>query len=296
MLRQKQVKSVLNKHKKRDTWFLDDYSINPYEGCSCNCQYCYIRGSKYGENMDDGLVAKSNAAEILDKQLAIKSKKNQYGIIAVGSGTDAYIYHEEKQQQTLQVLQTILKHRFPIFISTKCTLITRDIELLKEIDKAAILPYDLQQKLARGVILSVSISTLNEDISNRLEPGAASPLRRLQLVKQLKEEGFLVGVNAIPLLPFISDTDQELEKIIIAAKESQADYILTGGLTLFGNGAADSKTLFYKFIERYNPLLLSQYQQLYGANFYPPFSYQNKLKEKAQLLCNKHQIRNSILT
>lgn len=295
MLRQKQVKSVLNKHKKRDTWFLDDYSINPYEGCSCNCQYCYIRGSKYGENMDDGLVVKTNAVEILDKQLAIKAKKNQYGIIAVGSGTDAYIHHEEKQQQTLQLLQTILKHRFPIFISTKCTLITRDIELLKEIDKAAILPDDLKHTLARGVILSVSISTLNEDISNRLEPGAASPLRRLQLVKQLKNEGFLVGINAIPLLPFISDTEDELEKIIRAAKESGADYILAGGLTLFGNGAADSKTLFYKFLEQYNPMLLPQYQQLYGANFYTSFSYQGKLKEKVQRLCSKYQIRNSIL-
>lgn len=58
MIHQKQVKSVLNKHKKRDTWFPDDYSVNPYEGCSCNCLYCYIRGSKYGENMDEGLTVK----------------------------------------------------------------------------------------------------------------------------------------------------------------------------------------------------------------------------------------------
>jgi DNA repair photolyase len=295
MLHQKQVKSILNKHKKRDTWFLDDYSINPYEGCSCNCLYCYIRGSKYGEDMDEGLVVKANAVEILDKQLTLKAKKNQYGIIAVGSGTDAYIHHEEKQKQTLQLLQTILKHRFPIFISTKCTLITRDIELLKEIDKAAILPDDLKQTLGRGVILSISISTLNKKISNMLEPGAATPLQRLQLVKQLKKQGFLVGVNAIPLLPFISDTEEELEKIIIAAKENNADYILIGGLTLFGTGIADSKTLFYKFLELYNPLLLPQYQQLYGANFYTPFSYQNKLKEKTERLCHKHKIRNSIL-
>jgi DNA repair photolyase len=82
------------------------------------------------------------------------------------------------------------------------------------------------------VILSVSISTLDEKITNMLEPGASPPLQRLQLVKQLKEEGFLVGVNAIPVLPFISDTEQELEKIIAAAKEHHADYILVGGLTL----------------------------------------------------------------
>lgn len=295
MIHQKLVKSVLNKHKKRDSWFLDDYSVNPYEGCSCNCLYCYILGSKYGENIDEGLAVKANALEVLEKQLASRAKKGQYGFVAVGSGTDAYIHHEAKYHLTEGMLELLLKYRFPVFISTKYTMITRDIELLKEIDKTAILPDDLKDKLKRGVILSVSISTLNEKISNMLEPGAAPPLQRLELVKQLKQEGFLTGVNAIPILPFISDTDEELEKIIATAKEHQADYILVGGLTLFGNGVADSKTLFYKFLERYDASLLPKYQQLYGSNFYAPFSYQNKLKEKAERLCKKYNIRNSIL-
>jgi len=295
MLHQKLVKSVLNKHKKRDSWFLDDYSVNPYEGCSCNCLYCYIRGSKYGENMDEGLAVKTNALEILEKQLATKAKKGQYGFVAVGSGTDAYIHHEEKLRITEGMLQLLLKYRFPVFISTKCTLIKRDIELLKEIDRQAILPDDLQPRLKRGVILSVSLSTTNEKISNMLEPGAAPPVQRLELVKQLKEQGFLTGVNAIPVLPFISDSGEELEKIIVAAKTHNADYILVGGLTLFGNDTADSKTLFYKFLERYDPSLLPKYQQLYGANWYTSFSYQDELKQRANLLCKKHSIRNTIL-
>ena len=295
MLYQKQVKSVLNKHKKRDSWFLDDYSVNPYEGCSCNCLYCYTRGSKYGENMDEKLAVKANALEVLDRQLAARAKKKQYGFVAVGSATDAYIHHEEQQEMTKGMLQLLLKHRFPVFISTKCTLITRDIELLKEIDTAAILPEDLKETLARGLILSVSISSLDEKVSDMLEPGAAPPLQRLELVKRLKKDGFLTGVNAIPLLPYISDTEEELEKIIAAAKEYGADYILTGGLTLFGTGIADSKTLFYKFLERYDSSLLPKYQQLYGSNFYTSFSYQNQLKEKAERLCKKYTIRNRIL-
>ena len=295
MLYQKQVKSVLNKHKKRDSWFLDDYSVNPYEGCSCNCLYCYTRGSKYGENMDEKLAVKANALEVLDRQLAARAKKSQYGFVAVGSATDAYIHHEEQQEMTKGMLQLLLKHRFPVFISTKCTLITRDIELLKEIDTAAILPEDLKETLARGLILSVSISSLDEKVSDMLEPGAAPPLQRLELVKRLKKDGFLTGVNAIPLLPYISDTEEELEKIIAAAKEYGADYILTGGLTLFGTGIADSKTLFYKFLERYDSSLLPKYQQLYGSNFYTSFSYQNQLKEKAERLCKKYTIRNRIL-
>jgi DNA repair photolyase len=294
MARQKLVTSVLNKHKKRDSWFLDDYSINPYEGCSCNCLYCYVRGSKYGENMEEGLVVKTNALEVLEKQLAARARKNQYGIVAVGSATDAYIHHERNERITEGMLTLLLNYRFPVFISTKSTLITRDIELLRQIDQAAILPPDLAP-LKRGLILSVSLSTLDESITNMLEPGAASPSQRLQLVNELKKEGFLVGVNAIPVLPYISDTEEQLDKIISAAKEHGADYILAGGLTLFGTGIADSKTLFYKFLERYDPTLLPAYQQLYGNNFYAPFSYQDELKRKVTRLSKKYSIRNSIL-
>lgn len=201
MLIKKQIKSVLNRHKKRDDWFLDDYSINPYEGCSCNCQYCYIRGSKYGENMEEKLAVKINALEVLEKQLRNRTKKNEYGIVAVGSATDAYIQHEANYKITRGMLELLLRYKFPVFISTKSTLITRDIDLLKAIDITAILPHDLVDKLKRGVVLSVSVSSMDEKISNTLEPGAASPLKRLEVVQQLKKEGFLVGVNAIPVLP-----------------------------------------------------------------------------------------------
>src|ERR1044072_6979693 len=109
MLHEKQVKSVLNKHKQRDSWFLDDYSVNPYEGCSCNCLYCFIRGSKYGENMDDGIVIKTNALVVLERQLITKSKKGQYGFVAVGSGTDAYMRHEERLKLTEGMLKLLLK-------------------------------------------------------------------------------------------------------------------------------------------------------------------------------------------
>ena len=150
MLQLKQVKSVLNKHKQRDSWFLDDYSVNPYEGCSCNCLYCYIRGSKYGTNMEDKLAVKTNALEILEKQLQNRQKKNQYGIVAVGSATDAYLHHELNQNMTRGMLQLLLKYRFPVFISTKSLLIKRDTAILKQIDNTAILPAELVNTLKRA--------------------------------------------------------------------------------------------------------------------------------------------------
>ncbi|MBS1577324.1 MAG: radical SAM protein [Bacteroidetes bacterium] len=295
MLREKIVNSVLNKHKRRDSWFLDDYSVNAYEGCSCNCLYCYIRGSKYGENMEDRLTVKINAAGILEKQLHSRAKKNQYGIVAIGSGTDAYIKQDEQYGLTQQFLSLFLKYRFPVFISTKRTGIKKDLEFLKEIDQTAMLPDDLKGGLKHGSILSVSISSMDETVTNSLEPGTASPSERLLLVKELSEAGFLVGVNAIPSLPFISDTEEELEKTIKAAKDHKAHYVLVGGLPLFGNTASDNKTLYYHFLKRYKPELISKYNQLYGDKFYTPRSYQDQLKQRADKICLRYGIRNRII-
>jgi len=293
---QKQVRSILNKHKQRDAWFLTDYSVNPYEGCSCNCLYCYIRGSKYGANMDEGLVIKSNALEILDKQLHARAKKGQRGVVAVGSATDAYMHHEEKYKLTQEMLKLLLKYRFPVFITTKTTLVLRDIDLLKQIDEEAILPNDLKNTLGRGVILSTSISSLEPEITNMLEPRAAPPIERLKNLHQLKNQGFLVGVNAIPILPFISDTGEQLEKIITAAKNFGADYFLVGGLTLFGQQPADSKTLYFNFLNRYDATLIPKYEAMYGTNSFPPKHYLAKLNGMAKALCAKYEIRTSILS
>lgn len=245
--------------------------------------------------MENGLAVKANALEVLEKQLQGRAKKGQYGLVAVGSGTDAYMHHEAHHKITKGMLKLLLKYRFPVFISTKSTLVTRDIQLLKEIDEAAILPDDLKDSLKRGVILSVSISSMDEKVYRMLEPGAAPPLQRLEIIQQLNESGFLTGVNAIPVLPFISDTEEGLEKIISSAKKYGAGYILTGGLTLFGKEAADSKTLYYKFLERYDPGLIAKYDLLYGNYFYPPKYYQEALKKRAAIICAKYNLRTSII-
>jgi DNA repair photolyase len=295
MIQTHEVKSVLNKQKKRDGWFLTEYSVNPYEGCSCNCLYCYIRGSKYGENMAEKLSAKLNALAVLDKQLKNRAAKSEYGFVALGSATDAYIPHEANFRITEGALNLFLKYKFPVFISTKRDLILRDIELLKQINKAAILPNDLRHRLKGGTILSISISTMDEHICSMLEPGACTPMERLGVLKQLKSAGFLVGVNAIPILPFISDTELEMQKIVEAAVLHGADYILVGGLTLFGKGVADSKTLYNKFLERYKPSLIPLYRELFKDNDFAPAMYHSALKIKSDRLCAKYKIRNRIL-
>lgn len=290
------VKSILNKKKHRDSWFLDDYTVNPYEGCSFNCQYCYVRGSKYGENMEETLSAKINGVEVLDRQLRFRQKKSQYGIIALASATDPYIAAEEKYQLTQRFLLTILKHRFPVLVITKSSLILRDIALLKEIDHMAIHAEDLKSKISRGAIVSFSFSTLDEGIASTLEPGAPTPLARLQTMRACKDAGLFVGMNCMPVLPFISDTDEQLEAMITAGKHYGADYILIGGLTLFGEGVADSKVLYRKFLQRKFPDLISVHEKIYSDNFYPSKQYVRDLNYRAENICKRIGLARGILS
>ena len=294
MITYKEVKSVLNRHKKRDSWFHDDYSINPYEGCGFNCIYCYIRGSKYGENLSEKIAVKQNAVEILDRQLATRAKKNEYGFIAVGSATDAYMQVEKELLQTRKLLEVIQKHRFPVFISTKSNLILRDLDILSEINQSAIKPVGFPDTFNHKVILSFSLSTLDQSIARQIEPGAPSPQDRLDTINHCREKGLLTGVNAMPLLPFISDTEEELEKMIIAAKSAGANYILTAGITLFGSQPFDSKPLFYRYIQKNHPGLMAKYKLMFGNNYYQPSNYHQELQERTGRLCMKHGIRNSI--
>ncbi|CAD7771796.1 Radical SAM superfamily protein [Candidatus Methanoperedenaceae archaeon GB50] len=295
MVNEIKVKSILNKHKKRDDWFLDDYSVNPYSGCSFNCIYCYIRGSKYGVNMAKTLSAKINAPELLEKQLSRRAKRGEYGIIALSSSTEPYMPIEEKLKLTKKLLEIILKYRFPVEIATKSKLVLRDLDLLKEIDKNAILPADLKSKLKHGAIISFSISTLDEKLAKILEPGAPKPIERLEAMKRCKERGFFTGICFIPVLPFLSDSEEQVEETIKTVKEYGADFIFVGGLTLFGKGPADCKTLYYKFLEKYHPELVPKYKSLYRIFFAPSKEYQKELEEKSRRLCEKYGIKNRII-
>ena len=143
------VKSVLNKHKRRDSWFLDDYSINPYTGCQYNCVYCYIHGSRYGGGEE--LAVKVNSPNVLEKQLSRAEKLGERGFILVSSATEAWQPIEKRYEVTRRCLEVIERHRFPAHCLTKSPLILRDLDILEEIDKRAILPDDLKNDVGRGV-------------------------------------------------------------------------------------------------------------------------------------------------
>lgn len=296
MPREIETKSILNKTKRRDPWFLDDYTLNPYSACSFNCLYCYIRGSKYGENLEQSISVKINAPELLEKQLAVKARKGQHGIIVLASATDPYLKLEQEYELTRRLLEIILKYRFPVHIITKSDLVFRDIELIREISKKAILPLDLQWKLSTGAMVTFSFSTLDDQEAAIFEPGATRPSDRFGAFLKFKESQLKTGISLMPLLPYITDTPQRVEHFFQVFKKVEADYLFPASITLFGNSKADSKTLMFRAIEKHYPDLLPKYQALFGNRQNPPFQYMNNLKQLFREMHQKYELKDSLLS
>jgi len=294
LVRQIQVKSVLNKQKKPDDWFLSGYTLNPYSGCSFNCVYCYTRGSKYGAHMVNGLAVKINGPEVLVKQLKNRARKKEYGFIALASATDPYLPVEKELQITREMLRIILRFHFPVHILTRSPLIIRDLDILRKIGEMAVLPRELETKLDNGVITSFSFSNMDEKLTKIFEPGAPSPHERLETMKRCKEEGFLVGAIFMPILPFLSDSEEHLDHMIRTAKEYGAEFIMAAGLTLFGDGPQDCKTRYYQVLDKHYPELIPKTRSLFGNSFAPSGEYQQSLHKKVVKLSKKYNIRNSI--
>lgn len=290
-----QAKTILNKTRRRDPWFLDDYTLNPYSGCSFNCLYCYIRGSKYGEHMEDKLAVKENAAELLDRQLALRARKNQYGIIVLSSATDPYLQVEKDRMLTRSLLEVILKHRFPVHVITKSDLVLRDLDLLRAIEAVAQLPADLQDKLQRKVFITFSFSTIDDQVGKQFEPGATPPQQRLQALRQVLDAGFHSGVSLMPLLPYITDTADNLEKMFATFRELGVRYLFPASLTLFGNGPADSRSLVQREVERHYPQLADKYRAFFAGNTAMPAYYQEAFRNKMKELLNRYQLESSLI-
>ena len=284
------AKSILNRHRKRDDWFLDDYSANPYGGCSFNCVYCYIRGSKYGTD-EPGISVKVNGPELLMKQLKRRAEKGEYGIIALGSATEPYMPIEKRYGLTRRFLEIVLEFKFPVEVGTKSTLILRDLDLLKEIDRSACLPEDLREKPGRGAIVIFSFSTLNVDLARIFEPGAPEPEERLETMKKCSEAGLLAGAAFIPVLPFLSDSEETLDEMMGKARDYGARFVFVGGLTLFGNRPSDCRMTYFRTLERHFPELVPSYRKMFLGSFAPPRTYQRGLEKRARELASKYGLQ-----
>jgi DNA repair photolyase len=244
--------------------------------------------------MEEKLAIKENAVALLDKQLSNRAKKGQYGIIVLSSATDPYLHFEKDYQLTRQLLEVILKYRFPVHIITKSDLVVRDFDLLKQIEQAAILPNDLTPAPSQKVFVTFSFSTVDDTIGNIFEPGATAPSIRLETLKHAVNEGFLSGVSMMPLLPYITDTTDSLELMFGKFKEAGAKYVFPATITLFGDGQSDSKTLVLRAVEKHYPHLLEKYTKLFANSTQLPDYYNDAFYQKSAELCNRYGIPNRI--
>jgi DNA repair photolyase len=294
MVKEILAKTILNKHKKRDAWFLDDYTVNPYSGCAHACSYCYVPGSKYGTKRTEGLAVKKNAEGLLEKQIAARARKGEHGFIALSSATDPYTPPEERLGMTRRLLSIIRFYRFPVEIMTKSPLISRDLDILKDIDSDAIIPPEFREAGGRGVIASFSFSTVDAALAKIFEPGAPSPAERLAAMKKISDSGLLTGACIMPVLPYLSDSEEALAETLKAIKEHGGSFALIGALTLYGEGAGSCREAYLSTLGQHYPQLLEKYEELYEGRTSPDAAYCRVLYERAGRLCAEYGLSTHI--
>jgi DNA repair photolyase len=250
------TKTILATNDSPDVPF--DTSVNPYRGCEHGCTYCFARvthsylGLSPGLDFETRIVAKPRAAELLEKELARPGYR--CGAVVLGSNTDPYQPVEKKLGITRSVLEVLARHRNPVCIATKSALVLRDLDILVPM---------AEQGLAA---VTVSITTLDRDLSHRMEPRAASPGRRIRVLRELVRAGVPAGVLNSPLIPGLND--HEMESILEAASGTgaqTANYIL---LRL----PHELKRIFGEWLERTYPAraakVLSRLRAMHGGELY----------------------------
>lgn len=253
-----QAKSILRKHKRIDSWFVAQYGMNLYRGCTHNCAYCDGRAEGYYVDGEFGkdVVVKTNSIELLNRALDPRRKrkplKRSYIMLGGGVG-DSYQPVEKKYELSRKALHVIHDHGFPVHILTKSTLVRRDIDIIKKIHRQS------------RAVVSFSISSFDDSISAIFEPGVPPPSQRFETLDYFKGEGIPCGVFLLPVIPFITDTYSMVDRALSRAKQSDIDFIVFGGMTLKQGRQRD---YFIKILHQYFPGLLSQYDMIYPLGKY----------------------------
>ena len=189
-----------------------DRSVNPYRGCEHGCIYCYARpthaflGMSPGLDFESRLIARPNAPQALARELGGRGYDPK--VIAIGTNTDPYQPIERDRRIMRGLLEVLRDHRHPVAITTKGTLVERDIDILRE----------MGPELCR---VGLSVTTLDADLARRLEPRVPAPARRLRAIERLARAGVTVRVMVSPVIPGL--TDHEVEAILAAARDAGAE-------------------------------------------------------------------------
>jgi DNA repair photolyase len=257
-----------------------DWTINPYRGCEFGCKYCYARYTHEFLGLDDGqlferkIYAKQQAARILKQEL----RRHREGSIAIGTSTDPYQPAERRFEVSRSILEVFAAGRGrSLSITTKSDLIVRDIGLLDVIGRRNMLH------------VNMTVTTTDPELARKLEPRAPRPALRLEAVRRLAERGISAGVFANPIMPLLTDSLENLDKLAIEAERAGARYF--GGGTLFLMPCAQSQ--FFPFLEKEFPSLLQRYRERYTQQPYLRGEYARLIRERVEQVRANHHLAGS---
>ena len=211
------TRKIITRNASPDIGF--DRSINPYRGCEHGCVYCFARpthaflGLSPGLDFESKLFVKPEAAELLEKELAAPGYSPK--VIAIGTNTDPYQPIERRYQVMRRILEVLDKAGHPVGIVTKSALVLRDLDILARM---------AERKLAK---VALSVTTLDAELARKMEPRAATPMRRLETLRRLSQAGVPTTVMVAPVIPALND--MEIERILDAAHAAgvkEAGYVL----------------------------------------------------------------------
>jgi len=248
--------------------------MNLYRGCTHGCIYCDSRSLCY--QMDhhfEDIEVKEHAPQLLED--ALKRKRNK-GMISTGAMGDPYVPIEEKLKYTRKSLEIIHKYGYGLAIHTKSALILRDLDLLEAIHKKA------------KCVVQLTMTTFDEDLSKVIEPNVATTRERFNVLIELKQRNIPTVIWLTPILPFINDTEENIQGILAYGAESGVKGIMTFGIGL--TLRAGNREYFYHQLDRHFPGLKEKYKRIYGNSYEIHSPHKLELMSLITEFCVKHSI------
>jgi DNA repair photolyase len=255
-----------------------EWTINPYRGCSHACTYCFARNTHTYLDLDAGddfnrkIVVKVNAGGLVRRELAAPRWRGDH--IAMGTNVDCYQRAEGKYGLMREILSGLRDFANPFSILTKGTLILRDLDLLRQAAEVT------------EVGLAVSVGFMDEALWRSVEPGTPSPRRRLDVVRQLADAGFQVGVLVAPILPGLTDDDASINATVAAIAAAGAASVTPLPLHL----RPGAREWYGQWLAREHPRLAGRYRELYGRGSYAPKDYQRDVAERVRAAARRSGI------
>ena len=245
------VRTAIRKSNLSGSFVVGKYRTSPYMACQHGCAYCDGRAERYfveGDFSRD-IVVRPNLPELLSNEMP---KLREKGFLTIASGiTDAYQPLEADLGLTARCAEALAQFTTPVTIMTKSSLAVRDIDLWSTLNEKA------------GVQFLVSLTFADDEKRSIFEPGASPVSERIETLRRYKEAGCHTGVLAMPLLPGISDTEENIDALFSMLSDVGVDFIMPGGLTL---RPGRQKDFYLSRIRQAFPDLTDTYLELYGEN------------------------------